>query len=252
MNFLPDSEIINLKYQLAQQIKANINRAASSKNSSTPFLESCIDTLIDEIADLKIEMSKLSLTLSNIQNEDTRTSLESSNEHGEQILNETNTTDTNITDTNNIVAFPIRLNPEYLQNINNFYYPETGDNDNSYIWTGPDTTTSIELPLNVAFPIKIIIKDVRFITDAIKESLQIFVNGEKLELEIFKQNEEYTITSIWLPLHSQNKSQCTIDICADKTISVKEIHPDANDTRKLCMAFKEIEITNNALEYVNT
>ena len=71
MNFLPESEVINLKYQLAQQIKASINRAASGRSTNTPFLDSCVDTLIDEMAELKIEISKLSLTLSSLKKAET-------------------------------------------------------------------------------------------------------------------------------------------------------------------------------------
>ena len=238
MDFLPDSEIINLKYQLAQQIKASINRAASSKSSNTPFLESCVDTLVDEIADLKIEMSKLSLNLANLQKEDKIKPVSFSNGSSNPVKDTVGRTANN---DNSFNSFPIQLDPEYLQNIDNFYYPETGNNDGSYIWTGPKNRTTIELPLNVAFPIKLIIKDARFITDATKESLQIFINGSRLELEIFKQNEGYTITSIWLPLHN-DRDKCTIDICVDESISVQEIYPDTSDTRKLCMALKEIEI----------
>lgn len=249
MDFLPDSEVINLKYQLAQQIKASINRAAANKSSNTPFLESCVDTLVDEIADLKIELSKLSLNLADVKNNDNLETVSSANEDTKPL---DSTVDNSAKNNGSIYTFPIHLDPEYLQNIDNFYYPEIGENQGSYIWIGPENKTSIQLQLNIAFPIKLIIKDVRFITEEIKESLQIFINGNRLELEIFKQNDGYTITSIWLPLYNNDSSQCTIDICVDKSISVREIYPDASDTRKLCMALKEIEIHNNSLEYVNT
>ena len=245
MNFLPDSEIINLKYQLAQQIKASINRAASGKNSNTPFLESCVDTLVDEIAEMKIEISKLSLTLSNLQNENKTIAPLADNGYSKPLTAPED-------NKSSLLTFPIQLNPDYLQNIDNFYYPETADNNNTYIWIGPSNKTSIELPLKITFPIKLILKDVRFITDATKESLQIFINGDRLELDLFKQNEGYTITSVWLPLHSNDYDKCRIDIYVNESISVKDIYPEASDTRKLCMALKEIEILNNALEYVNT
>ncbi len=245
MNFLPDSEIINLKYQLAQQIKANINRAASSKNSNTPFLESCVDTLVDEIAELKIELSKLSLTLSSLQNGGNNYSSSSSNM---QITS----SDSSSKSQNGFLTFPIKLNPEYLQDIDNFYYPETGNDDSTFIWIGPENKASIELRVNITFPIKLIFKNVRFVTDAIRESLKIFINGEQLELELFKQNDGYTITAVWMPLHNSIKHKCTIDICVDKSISVQDIYPETSDTRKLCLALNEIEIHNNSLEYVNT
>lgn len=245
MNFLPDSEIINLKYQLAQQIKASINREASNKNSNTPFLESCVDTLVDEIAELKIEISKLSLTLSSLQNERKSHPASSSNVHNPPL-------DYSTKSDNSLLTFPIQLSPEYLQDIDNFYYPETAESDSSFIWMGPENKTSIELPVNITFPIKLIIKDVRFITDATKESLKIFINENQLELELFKQNEGYTITSVWLPLHSSTQDKFTIDIYVDESIRVRDMYPEASDTRKLCMALKEIEIHNNSLEYVNT
>lgn len=245
MDFLPESEIINLKYQLAQQIKANVNRAASSKSSNIPFLESFIDTLIDEIANLKIEISKLSLSLSDLQNSNLSESLLSSDGYSESSRESQN-----LTNENNVTHnFPLHLEPQYLQNIANFYYPE-GDKNNNYIWMGPENKTSIVLPLNVTFPIKLTFKDVRFITSNAKESLEIYINGERLELGIFKQNEGYTITAIWLPINNSN--QCQIDIYVEQSIYVREIYPDTSDTRKLTMALREIEIHNSSLEYVNT
>lgn len=245
MDFLPESEIVNLKYQLAQQIKASINRASSHKKSNTPFLESCIDTLIDEIAELKIEVSKLSLNLSSLKKNN-------SNYHSfsSDILPKSSSISTKIK--NDLSEFPILLTPEYLQNIDNFYYPETASNDSSYIWLGPHNKATIELPVNIKVPIKLALNNVRFITDAIKESLEIFINGEKLELQLFKQNDGYTITAAWLPLNNNIKDKCTIDINVDRSISVKDLYPEASDTRKLCLALSEIEIQTNSLEYVNT
>lgn len=249
MNFLPDSEIVNLKYQLAQQIKASINRAASSKSSNTPFLESSVDILVDELAELKIEISKLSLNLSSIQNEEKNYSSSSSSMNNKSTDYSTKNKTSN---ENGVLTFPIRLTPDDLQNIDNFYYPETAENNNTYIWIGPENKTSIELPVNLAFPIKLIIKNVRFITEAIKDSLEIFVNGEQLEFELFRNDDGDAITAVWLPLHNSIKDKCVIDICVDESISVKDIYPEASDARKLCMALKEIEIHNNSLEYVNT
>ena len=245
MDFLPDSEIVNLKYQLAQQIKASINRAASTKKSNTPFLESCVDTLVDEMAELKIEISKLSLTLSNLQNQ------EKNHASSYPKIHITSSDDSTKTE-NDFVAFPIKLNPEYLQNIDNFYYPETAKDNSTFIWIGPENKASIELPVNITSPIKLILKNVRFITDATKESLKILINGEQLELELFKQDDGYTITAVWFPLHNSIKNKCTIDIYVDESISVQDIYPETSDTRKLCLALKQIEIHNNSLEYVNS
>ncbi|ELS03174.1 hypothetical protein Xen7305DRAFT_00028940 [Xenococcus sp. PCC 7305] len=245
MDFLPDSEIVNLKYQLAQQIKASIHRAASSKNSNTPFLESCIDTLVDEIAELKIELSKLSLNLSNIQNQKNNHSPSYSKIQDSSPLESTN-------NDSKLIEFPIQLNSEYLQNVDNFYYPETSGDDSSYIWMGPENKASIELPVKMVRPIKLILKDVKFITDATKESLKIFIDGDPLELNLVEQEDGYTITAIWFPLGNRMKNKFTVDICVKESVGVQDIYPETSDTRKLCLALREIEIQDNYVEHVNT
>ncbi len=245
MNFLPDSEIINLKYQLAQQIKANINRAASGKSSNTPFLDSFVDTLVDEMAELKIEISKLSLTLSSLKNSDNNHSVTASDTEINHIYDPTD-------NKNEFWRFPIKIDPEYLQNIDNFHYPEENENGNYYIWMGSGNKTSIEFPINLVSPIKLILKNVRFITDEIRESFKLFINGEQLQFESFKQNYGYTIAASWLPSPNSIKDKCTIDMSVDRSISVQELYPETNDTRKLCLALSEIEIQNNTQEYVNT
>lgn len=245
MDFLPESEIVNLKYQLAQQIKASINRSASNKKSNTPFLESCVDTLVDEIAELKIEVSKLTLNLSSLKNGNSSFHSSSSD-----TLLKSSSVSTKIK--NDLSEFPIQLTPEFLQNIDNFYYPETAPNDSTYIWLGPENKATIELPVSITVPIRLALNNVRFITDNIKDSLTIFINEEKLKLELSKQNDDYTITASWLPLNNSIKDKCIIDICVDQSISVKDLYPEASDTRKLCLALSEIEIKTNSLEYVNS
>ena len=244
MNYLPESEIINLKYQLAQQIKASINRAAASKNSNMPFLDSFVDTLVDEMAELKIEISKLSLTLSSLQ--------KSENNHSQPAPELQNGHSNFSKSENGFGKFPVQLDSEYLQNIDNFYYPEETQKGNSYIWMGPSNKVSIDFPINLVSPIKIILRNVRFITDEVRQSLQIFVNGDRLELEFSQQDEGYTISASWLPLHNSVKDKCTIDLVVERSISVQELYPETTDTRKLCLALSEIEIYNNIQEYVNT
>ena len=244
MNYLPESEVINLKYQLAQQIKASINRAASSKNSNMPFLDSFVDTLVDEIAELKIEISRLSLTLSSLkkaEGERTQSSLELPADLSQSSKEE-----------NSFWKLPVNLDSEYLQNIDNFYYPETTDKGNSYIWMGPSNKISMDFPVHLVSPIKIILKNVRFITDEVRQSLQIFLNGDRLQPEFSQQDEGYTITASWLPLHNSVKDKCTLDLIVERSISVQELYPKTSDTRKLCLALSEIEIHNNVQEYVNT
>lgn len=244
MNYLPESEIVNLKYQLAQQIKASINRAASSKNSNMPFLDSFVDTLVDEMAELKIEISRLSLTLSSLKKAEcdrTQSSLELPADLSQSSKEE-----------NSFWKLPVNLDSEYLQNIDNFYYPETTDKGNSYIWMGPSNKVSINFPVHLVSPIKIILKNVRFITDEVRQSLQLFLNGDRLQPEFFQQDEGYTITASWLPLHDSVKDKCTLDLIVERSISVQELYPKTSDTRKLCLALSEIEIHNNVQEYVNT
>lgn len=245
MSFLPESELVNLKYQLAQQIKANINRAASGKRSNTPFLDSFMDTLVDEMAELKIEISKLSLTLSNLKKEQEKQIGSSVNIEQKELQNY-------IEDNTNFWTFPIKINPEYLQNIDNFHYPEENENGNYYIWMGSGNKTSIEFPIDLIFPIKLILKNVRFITDDIRESFKLFINGEELKFESSKQEHGYNISASWLPSPNSIKDKCTIDISVDHSVSVQELYPDTNDTRRLCLALSEIEILNNTQEYVNT
>lgn len=242
MNYLPESEVINLKYQLAQQIKASINRAASSKNSNMPFLDSFVDTLVDEMAELKIEISKLSLTLASLKNQNNNLPPST----------ELNGKSQAVTEKNSFWTFPVQLDSEYLQNIDNFYYPESTQKGNSYIWMGPHNRVSIDFPVHLISPIKIVLKNVRFITDSIRQSLEIFVNGDRLELEFSQQDEGYTISGSWLPLHNSVKDKCTIDIQVERSVSVQELYPETSDTRKLCLALDEIEIHNNIQEYVNT
>lgn len=243
MNYLPESEIINLKYQLAQQIKASINRAAAAKNSNMPFLDSFMDTLVDEMAEMKIEISKLSLALSGIKNS------EKNSLHSVPELESDRATTTG--ENNGFWTFPVLLDSEYLQHLENFYYPESTQKGNSYIWMGPDNRVSIDLPINLTSPIKIILRNVRFITDEVRQGLEIFVNGDRLQLEFSQQDEGYTISGSWLPLHNSKKDKCTIDIQVERSISVQELHPETSDTRKLCLALSEIEIENNIQEYVN-
>ena len=242
MNYLPESEVVNLKYQLAQQIKASINRAASSKNSNMPFLDSFVDTLVDEMAELKIEISRLSLTLSSLKNSERNytQSIDISNEPSQSGSE------------NSFWKLPVHLDSEYLQNIENFYYPEATQKGNSYIWMGPSNKVSIDLPVHLISPIKIILRNVRFITDEVRQGLEIFVNGDRLELEFSQQDEGYTIAASWLPLHNSDKEKCTIDLVVERSISVQELYPDTSDTRQLCLALSEIEIHNNVQEYVNT
>ncbi|MEM8721006.1 MAG: hypothetical protein AAGE84_17200 [Cyanobacteria bacterium P01_G01_bin.39] len=244
MNFLPESEVINLKYQLAQQIKASINRAASSKSSNTPFLDSCVDTLIDEMAELKIEISKLSLTLSGLKNEESI-----GHQNNEKTLLNQSGSSSIVED--EFCSFPIKLDPDYLQNTANFHYPETSPNGRAYIWMGSGNKASIEFPMTRISPIKLTLKNVRFITDDTRQSLQLFVNGEELKYESSKQDEGYTITAFWMPLHNSAKDKYVIDIVVERSISVQELYPQTNDTRKLCLALSEIEIQNNVEEYVN-
>ena len=244
MNYLPESEVINLKYQLAQQIKASINRAASSKNSNMPFLDSFVDTLVDEMAELKIEISRLSLTLSSLKNSE-RDRAQSSLELPADLSQSSK-------EENSFWKLPVNLDSEYLQNIDNFYYPETTDKGNSYIWMGPSNKISMDFPVHLISPIKIILKNVRFITDEVRQSLQIFLNGDRLELEFSQQDEGYTIAASWLPLHNSVKDKCILDLIVERSISVQELYPKTSDTRKLCLALSEIEIHNNVQEYVNT
>ena len=243
MNYLPESEVINLKYQLAQQIKASINRAAASKNSNMPFLDSFVDTLVDEMAELKIEISKLSLTLSSLK--------KSENSHLQPAPELQNGHSKALREDNGFWKFPIQLDSEYLQNIDNFYYPEKTQKGNYYIWMGPSNKVSLEFPVHLVSPIKITLKNVRFITDEVRQSLQMFVNGDRLELEFSQQDEGYTISASWLPLHNSIKDKCTIDLVVERSISVQELYPETTDTRKLCLALSEIEIHNNIQEYVN-
>ena len=244
MNYLPESEVINLKYQLAQQIKASINRAAANKNSNMPFLDSIVDILIDEMAELKIEISKLSLTLSGLKNDrNSDRQIETKSQNGRaQSSSQTK---------NGFLAFPIQLNPEYLQNIDNFYYPEATDKGNTYIWMGPENKVSFDIPLPFMSPIEIILRNVRFITDDLRESLQILVNGKQLNIKSLKQDEGYTISASWLPLYT-NTEKCTVEIRVERSVSVRELYPETSDSRKLCFALSEIEIKDNTQEYVNT
>ena len=243
MNYLPESEVINLKYQLSQQIKASINRAASSKSSNMPFLDSFVDTIVDEMAELKIEISRLSLTLSSLKNSE-RNYVQSLDVADEPAL-PTNSE-------NSFWKLPVHLDSEYLRNLDNFYYPEATQKGNSYIWMGPSNKVSIELPAHLISPIKIILRNVRFITDEVRQSLEILVNGDRLELEFSQQDEGYTIVGSWLPLHNSDRTKCTIDLVVDRSISVQELYPETSDTRQLCLALSEIEIHNNVQEYVNT
>ncbi|MEL6439227.1 MAG: hypothetical protein AAFQ80_08260 [Cyanobacteria bacterium J06621_8] len=248
MSFLPDSELINLKYQLAQQIKANINRAASGKSSNTPYLDSFMDTLIDEMAELKIEISKLSLTLSSLKKAESHYSLSTSSTS----ISSRQEANHSLEDNKSFWTFPIKIDPEYLQNIENFHYPEENENGNHYIWMGSGNKTSIEFPIDLVAPIKLVLKNVRFITDDIRESFKLFINGEELNFESFKEDHGYNIAASWLPSPNSIKDKCTIDICVDRSVSVQELYPETNDTRKLCLALSEIEILNNTHEYVNT
>lgn len=241
MNFLPESEVINLKYQLAQQIKANINRAASGKNSNTPFLDSCVDTLIDEMAELKIEISKLSLALSSVNN--------ANQIHPEAVLEVA--PEAAKTGEDDLWSFPIKLNPEYLQNLDNFYYPEESQNGKHFIWMGAGNKATIEFPINLLSPIKIVLKNVRFINEETRKSFKLFINGEQLEFNAIKQDEGYYITASWMPLHNSIKDKCVIDMFVEKSVSVQDIYPETSDTRRLCFALNEIEILNNVQEYVN-
>ena len=247
MNFLPESEVINLKYQLAQQIKASINRAASGRSTNTPFLDSCVDTLIDEMAELKIEISKLSLTLSSLKNADTTVKQQVSN-----------TLDNNasqpVKKVDEFWQFPIVLDPKYLQNLNNFYYPEESPNGRAFIWMGPGNKASIEFPIDVRSPIKLILKNVRFISEETRKSLKLYLNGEQLEFESVKQedSEGYCISASWMPLHDSIKNKCVLELFVKQSIDVQKIYPETNDTRKLCLVLNEIEVQNNAQEYVNT
>lgn len=246
MNFLPESEVVNLKYQLAQQIKASINRAASGRSTNTPFLDSCVDTLIDEMAELKIEISKLSLTLSSLKNTETASSatLESAK----------NSSKVEPEKIDKFWNFPMILDPEYLQNIDNFYYPEESPNGKHYIWMGPGNKVSIEFPVNVLSPIKLILKNVRFISEETRKSFKLYINGEQLEFESVKQNEGegYCISASWMPLHNSIKDKCMVDMFVEKSVDVREIYPETNDTRRLCLAINEIEVQNNVQEYVNS
>ena len=243
MNFLPESEVVNLKYQLAQQIKASINRAAAGKSSNTPFLDSCVDTLIDEMAELKIEVSKLSLALSNITN--------TSYTHPEAIPENTVAKVSQNQDRERSLSFPIKLDPEYLQNIDNFYYPEESQNGKNFIWMGGGNKATVEFPVQLDTPIKVVLKNVRFINEATRKSFKLFINGEELEFDAEKQNEGYCITASWMPLHSSIKHKCVIELLVAQSVSVRDLYPDTSDTRKLCFALNEIEILNNVQEYVN-
>lgn len=243
MNYLPESEVINLKYQLAQQIKASINRAAAKKSSNMPFLDSTVDTLIDEMAELKIEISKLSLTLSSLK--------KIHNSDRDEFKSQNGRAQPQTQAKNQFITFPILLDPEYLQNIDNFYYPEATDKGNTYIWMGPENKVSFDIPLSSISPIEIILKNVRFITDDLRDSLQMWVNGKQLNLKIIKQNEGLTISAFWLPIDT-NTEKCTVEIKVERSISVRELYPETSDTRKLCFALSEIEIKDNTQEYVNT
>lgn len=246
MNFLPESEVINLKYQLAQQIKASINRAASGRSTNTPFLDSCVDTLIDEMAELKIEISKLSLTLSSLKNADTPVGQVST------ILNDD--AERPVDEVDEFWKFPIVLNPEYLQNLDNFYYPEESPNGRYFIWMGSGNKASIEFPIDVLSPIKLILKNVRFISEATRKSFKLYINGEQLEFQSVKQEDGngYCISASWMPLHNSIKNKCVLDMFVEQSIDVREIYPETNDTRRLCLALNEIEVQNNVQEYVNT
>jgi|GEM_PF-5573167 len=247
MNFLPESEVINLKYQLAQQIKASINRAASGKSSNTPFLDSCMDTLIDEMAELKIEISKLSLTLSGLKNTE---NIPAENAVEIPVYG----SDTEEETVDELWEFPIQLNPDYLQNLDNFYYPEESQNGRYFIWMGAGNRAAIEFSINILSPIKLILKNVRFISEETRNSFKLFINGEQLEFESVKQDEGegYCISASWMPLHNSIKDKCIVELFVEKSINVQEIYPDTSDTRRLCLALNEIEIQNNAQEYVNS
>lgn len=244
MNFLPESEVINLKYQLAQQIKASINRSASGRDTNTPFLDSCVDTLIDEMAELKIEISKLSLTLSSLKNSETV-------KHAVETLD---SADTVTEEVDEFWQFPIILNPEYLQNLDNFHYPEESPNGRYFIWMGSGNRASIEFPIKVLSPIKLILKNVRFITEETQKTFKLFMNGEQLEFESAKQEEGqgFCISASWMPLHDSIKDKCVLDLVVDQSVDVQDIYPETNDTRRLCLAINEIEVQNNAQEYVNS
>lgn len=245
MNFLPESEVINLKYQLAQQIKASINRAASGRSTNTPFLDSCVDTLIDEMAELKIEISKLSLTLSSLKKAETG---------GTTAVETLNAAPTATEKIDEFWQFPIVLDPKYLQDVDNFYYPEESPNGKHFIWMGPGKKASIELPIKVLSPIKLILKNVRFISEETRKSFKLFINDEQLEFESVKQEEGegYCISASWMPLHDSIKDKCVLKMLVEQSIDVREIYPETNDTRKLCLALNEIEVQNNAQEYVNS
>lgn len=247
MNFLPESEVINLKYQLAQQIKASINRAASGRSTNTPFLDSCVDTLIDEMAELKIEISKLSLTLSSLKNAEPRVATQVAQTLDGDVEPQPEAVD-------EFWQFPIVLNPEYLQHLDNFHYPEESPNGRYFIWMGSGNKASVELPIEVLSPIKLILKNVRFISEATRSTFKLYINGEQLEYESVKQEEGdgYCISASWMPLHNSIKDKCVLDMFVEQSVDVREIYPETNDTRRLCLALNEIEVQNNVQEYVNT
>ncbi|MEL6930515.1 MAG: hypothetical protein AAFO95_18055, partial [Cyanobacteria bacterium J06600_6] len=67
-----------------------------------------------------------------------------------------------------------------------------------------------------------------------------------------EEGQGFCISASWMPLHDSIKDKCVLDLVVDQSVDVQDIYPETNDTRRLCLAINEIEVQNNAQEYVNS
>jgi len=116
-------------------------------------------------------------------------------------------------------------------------------NDEILVWTGPNTTSTIDLPLTRNCDLKIQIYIVSHMAHDILKSLKLKVNNNFVILKIHQEESIFIFDGI-IPKHilQSEKTFTRLKFQVCRTISPHSINQTCSDTRQLGLAFKQILI----------
>lgn len=143
------------------------------------------------------------------------------------------------TDTIDLTPRQIRTMPHQ-----GWHKPEQGE-VHAWIWTGPQTISTLDLPLKGANDLRFEGYILNALAPDILESLRLEAEGQPVPLETISSSDGMTIVQASIPRKWVNRQEglTRLTLKVNRTLSAHEINPAQADDRPLGVAFARIQIS---------
>lgn len=147
---------------------------------------------------------------------------------------------------NRISEIPFRYEFEPIYQRSGWHLVER-NNHQQWMWSGPETTSTVDLPLDRANNVRIRFQVSHSMEPAILESLELCVDGQRIHLLRIKDGAMHIFTGI-VPENPNKKYTVTqFSFHVNRTIYPPGMTAESSDARLLGFALSGIEITHERL-----